>query len=99
MALATKQFNEQKYISDVVKYEVQAYSRDDAIIKAGSVAMPIGTVLGRDTSGDFKPLDPNATTGEQVVAAVLLSPVVVSTLDTDVVILRRHALVADNGLV
>lgn len=100
MSLKTQTFDGNKHMSDVVKYDVQSYSRDDAIIASGSGELEIGTVLGVvSASGKFKPVNPDATTGEQVAAAVLLTAVDASEADADAVVLSRHATVADGGLI
>lgn len=92
--------NENNYMADVVKYDISLYSRDTRMVAANSGKLAIGAVLGRKADGNFAPLDPAATTGEQVAAGVLLKYVdATGTDDVKAVILTRHAIVADRALI
>ena len=60
--------------SDIVWDEGKnRFSRDTDVLAAGSGKVLIGTILGKVTNGGkFKPLDPAATDGSQIAAAIIL---------------------------
>jgi ribosomal protein L24 len=99
---------EGKYISDIVKYDVELYSRDTVTVVSGANKLEIGTVLGVNAAGKYVQCDPSATvtvSGDAVPAphsvaqAVLLVDVDASSADIEAVALARHAVVADAELV
>ena len=84
-----------------MKYEApNLYSRDVATIASGQ-NLPLGTVLGRNTSdGKHYAIDPAATDGTETAAAVLAVDTDATHADrTDAVLIARHAIVAKTALV
>lgn len=95
-------FKEGRNIGDVVKWEVfQDYSRDAGVLAAGAGDVEIGLVLGQKADGNFAPINPTATTGEQVATGVLLNNLTATdtATDVDVTILARAALVSQSQLI
>lgn len=98
-------YTEGNYIADVVKYEVQEYSREEVTIASGSGNLEAGTVLEIDAlSGKYQPLsftpadDPDpAVYGTP--AAVLIKDVDATDADATGLVVARHAIVADNKLI
>ncbi len=87
--------------SDVVKDEGKnRFSRDTDILATGSGKVQVGTVLGKvNATGKFKPLDPTATDGTQIAAAIILQPANASAADVEVVNLKRRSQVVLQSLV
>lgn len=90
-------------LGDLVKREFDPdYSRETVTLKAG-IAYPLGAVLGRVTATGLYALSPAATTtgleGAEIACAVLLTPVAVSSTDSQALALvRGPAIVADRAL-
>ncbi|MBQ8465721.1 MAG: head decoration protein [Alphaproteobacteria bacterium] len=101
-------YSEGNYIGDVVKYEVQEYSRESVTIKSGSGKLKAGAVLEIDSStGKYQPLSFTAAsgTGQSATAAVYGTPAAVLIKDVDAtsadvagLVVARHAIVAENKL-
>lgn len=108
-------------ISNLVKYEDdlgrKGVTREEVVINvAAETTLTTGSVLGQVTSsGKYEPRDPDATTGEEASAAVLLfgagsnglfdqtSVTIPAATDTTVIVLKpavgSYAVVADESLV
>lgn len=87
-------------LGDWLKYEEDnLYSRDQVTVAAGQ-NLKTGTVVGKITaSGKMTQLAPGATDGSENAAGVLLADVDASAADAPGVIIARHAVCADKGLV
>ena len=92
--------NESNYLGDFLKYEApNLFSRENAVIGTGS-NLTLGAVLGRITAtGKYVLLAPAAVDGSQTAAAILLADAAAATADVKGLILARHGIVADHGLV
>ena len=91
---------ESNYLGDWLKFEEDnLYSRDEATVASGQ-NLATGTVIGVITaSGKVTQLAPGASDGSQNAAGVLLNAVDASTGDKPGVIIARHAICSDKGLV
>lgn len=80
-------------VGDIVKDEGDnRYSRDEDVLASGSGVVRLGTVLGKVTSsGKFAPLDPAASDGTKVAAAIILETADATSEDRTVVNLKRRA--------
>jgi hypothetical protein len=88
-------------LGDLLKYEApNLYSREAATVAAGQ-NLVIGTVLGRKTAdGKLHTLDPAASDGTEVAAAVLATDTDATLIDRDdAITIVRHAIVARGALV
>jgi hypothetical protein len=96
--------NENPRITDVLLYADGVsvnYVTDNVTVASGTVASPIGQVLGQITaSGKFVQVNPSASDGSQNAAAVLLTPIVATlTADTTLVaVTRGPAILKSAGL-
>jgi hypothetical protein len=92
--------SEGKYLGDWLKHEEDnLYSRDKATVISGQ-NLGTGTVVGIITaSGKVTQLAPGASDGSQNAAGVLLNAVDASAADKQGVIIARHAMCSDKGLV
>ena len=91
---------ESDYLGDWLKFEEDnLYSREEVTVITGQ-NLGTGTVIGIITaSGKVMQLAPGAADGSQNAAGVLLLPVDATTGDQAGVIIARHALCSDKGLV
>ena len=91
---------EPNYLGDWLKFEEDNnYSRDKVTVASGQ-NLATGTVVGVITaSGKVTQLAPGASDGSQNAAGVLLNAVDASTGDKPGVIIARHAVCSDKGLV
>ena len=91
---------EPNYLGDWLKFEEDnLYSRDKVTVASGQ-NLATGTVVGVITaSGKVTQLAPGASDGSQNAAGVLLNAVDASTGDKPGVIIARHAVCSDKGLV
>jgi hypothetical protein len=91
---------EPNYLGDWLKFEEDnLYSRDRVTVASGQ-NLKTGTVVGIVTaSGKAKQLAPSASDGSQNAAGVLVGDVDASAADTPGVIIARHAICSDKGLV
>jgi hypothetical protein len=92
--------SESNYLGDVLKYEApNLFSRDEVTLTAGNLAL--GAVVGRKapTVAVTPELAPGASDGSQNAAGVLLNAVDASAADKQGVIIARHAMCSDKGLV
>jgi hypothetical protein len=95
---------EGKYPSDWLKWEEEGYySREQVTILAGSGTdrvLTSGMVMGKITSGGkYVQLTPGASNGSETVAGILFDDVTAEVgVDTQGVIIKRMAVVTDNGL-
>jgi len=91
---------ESKYLGDWLKFEEDnLYSRDKVTVASGQ-NLKTGTVVGILTAtGKVTQLAPSANDGSENAAGVLLSDVDASAADTPGVIIARHAICSDKGLV
>jgi hypothetical protein len=91
---------ESNYLGDWLKYEEDnLYSRDEVTVASGQ-SLATGTVIGVITaSGKVTQLAPAASDGSETAAGVLLNPVDASAGDQPGVIIARHAICSDKGLV
>ncbi len=88
-------------LGDLLKYEApNRYSREVATIAAGQ-NLPLGTVLGSNTSdGKHYVIDPTATDGTETAIGVLANAIDASNADRDdAIVIVRHAIVAKTALV
>lgn len=92
--------SESNYLGDWLKFEEDnLFSRDEVTVISGQ-NLGTGTVIGKITaSGKITQLAPGASDGSENAAGVLLLPVDATTGDQAGVIIARHALCSDNGLV
>lgn len=93
-------------IGNLVKYEfliAHGYTREIVTVNTtDATELSIGSVLGKVTAdGKYKPRDPDASTGEEVSAAVVVeNKSVPASTDTEVaVMVRGPSILADNALV
>lgn len=91
---------ESNYLGDWLKFEEDnLYSREEVTVIAGQ-NLGTGTVIGIITaSGKVTQLAPGAADGSENAAGVLLLPVDATAADQPSVIIARHALCSDKGLV
>jgi len=91
---------ESNYLGDWLKFEEDnLYSRDKVTVASGQ-NLKTGTVVGIITaSGKVKQLAPSANDGSENAAGVLIGDVDASAADTPGVIIARHAICSDKGLV
>lgn len=91
---------EQNYLGDWLKFEEDnLYSREEVTVVSGQ-DLGTGTVIGIITaSGKVTQLAPGAADGSENAAGILLLPVDATTGDQAGVIIARHALCSDKGLV
>ena len=92
--------SESNYLGDWLKFEGDnLYSRDEVTVASGQ-NLATGTVIGVITaSGKVTQLAPAASDGSQNAAGVLLNAVDASAADRPGVIIARHAICSDKGLV
>jgi len=92
--------NEANYLGDWLKWEEDnLYSREKVTVASGQ-NLDTGTVVGVITaSGKVTQLAPTAEDGSQNAAGVLLNAVDASSGDKPGVIIARHAVCSDKGLV
>lgn len=93
--------NETPRIADTLLYEggeVVNFVRDAATLASGTIASPIGQVLGKITAtGKYVQVAPAASDGSQTAAAVLLTPITATLgADTTVVVISRGPAVLKN---
>lgn len=87
-------------LGDLLKFEgPNLYSREAAVVAAGQ-NLQLGTVVGIHTATDkVHALDPSATDGTEVAAAVLIFDCDATLAErADAVVIRRHAIVARKAL-
>lgn len=91
---------EGNYLGDWLKFEEDnLFSRDEVTVISGQ-NLVTGTVVGIITAtGKVTQLAPGASDGSQNAAGVLLNAVDASAADKPGVIVARHAICADKGLV
>jgi hypothetical protein len=91
---------ESNHLGDWLKFEEDnLYSRDEVIVASGQ-NLAAGTVVGVITSsGKVTQLAPAASDGSENAAGVLLNAVDASAADKPGVIVARHAICSDKGLV
>ena len=91
---------EPNYLGDWLKFEEDnLYSRDQVTVASGQ-NLKTGTVVGIITaSGKATQLAPSANDGSENAAGVLIGDVDASAADTPGVIIARHAICSDKGLV
>ena len=91
---------EPNYLGDWLKFEEDNhYSRDEVIVASGQ-NLAAGTVVGVITaSGKVTQLAPGASDGSQNAAGVLLNAVDATAGDQPGVIVARHAICSDKGLI
>ena len=91
---------ESNYLGDWLKFEEDSlYSRDQVTVASGQ-NLKTGTVVGIVTAtGKVTQLAPSASDGSENAAGVLLGDVDASAADTPGVIIARHAICSDKGLV
>ncbi len=91
---------EGNYLGDWLKFEADnLYSRDEVTVVSGQ-NLKTGTVVGIITaSGKVTQLAPAAADGSQNAAGALLLDVDASAADKAGVVLARHAICSDKGLV
>ena len=88
-------------LGDLLKYEApNLFSRETATIAAGQ-NLALGTVLGKATADDtWHALNPSATDGTEIAAAVLAVDTDATLADRDdALLIARHAIVARSALV
>lgn len=91
---------ESNYLGDILKYEAPSlFSRDQVTVISGQ-NLAIGTVVGIITaSGKVTILAPAAADGSQTAAGVIVAAVDASAADAKGVMIARHSIVSDAGLV
>ncbi len=91
---------ESNHLGDWLKYEEDnLYSRDEVTVISGQ-NLATGTVVGVITaSGKVTQLAPGASDGSETAAGVLVNAVDASAADRPGVIIARHAICSDKGLV
>ena len=91
---------EPNYLGDWLKFEEDnLYSRDQVTVASGQ-NLKTGTVVGIITAtGKASQLAPSANDGSENAAGVLIGDVDASAADTPGVIIARHAICSDKGLV
>jgi hypothetical protein len=91
---------EPNFFADWLKFEEDnLYSRDEVIVASGQ-NLATGTVVGIVTAGGkAAQLAPAASDGSENAAGVLLHPVDASAADQPGVVIARHAICSDKGLV
>jgi hypothetical protein len=92
--------SESNYLGDWLKFEEDnLYSRDEVTV-AGGQNLATGTVIGVITaSGKVTQFTPGASDGSETAAGVLVHSVDASAADQPGVIIARHAICSDKGLV
>jgi hypothetical protein len=92
--------SESQYLADWLKFEEDnLYSRDQVTVPSGQ-NLKTGTVVGIITaSGKVTQLAPSANDGSENAAGVLIGDVDASAADKPGVIIARHAICSDKGLV
>jgi len=91
---------EPNYLGDWLKFEEDnLYSRDQVTVASGQ-NLKTGTVVGIVTAtGRVRQLAPSANDGSQNAAGVLVGDVDATAGDKPGVIIARHAICSDKGLV
>ena len=99
--MATKIFEEGRYVGDVVKF-----SRENVTVAKSNGKLEIGTVLEVGTDGKYKPLSYTAAITETSApaktgtpAAVLIQNIDTTEGDVRAVAIVRHAVVVEQELV
>lgn len=97
----TNKYTEGNYIADIVKYEVQEYSREVVTLKSGVGALKAGAVLEIDVeSGKYQPLSYNEEGPVYgTPTAVLIKDADATSADVTGIVVARHAIVAENKLI
>ncbi len=87
-------------IGDLIKYEApQRYSREQETVLNGQT-LELGAVVGKVTATDkLVELAPAASDGSEVAYGVLVEDAAPSGADGQAVVIRRHAMLADNKVV
>ena len=88
-------------LGDLLKYEApNLFSRETATIAAGQ-NLSLGTVLGKSTADDtWHALDPAASDGTEIAAAVLAVDTDATLADRDdALLIARHAIVARSAVI
>ncbi len=96
--------SEGKYVHDLVKYDVEIYSRETVSIKSGSGELEIGTVLELDSTGAYKPLtytaaESNTSASVGTPAGVLIKKVDATSAAVNATIIARQAVVVEDELI
>lgn len=93
-------YTEPKYLSDVLIVEVAPnWTKQNGLLAATTIALVIGTVLSKDASGIYQPIDFAATDGTEDAVAVLATHADINTSQQKIVLIARGATVAKNELV
>lgn len=93
-------YTEPKHLSDVLLVEVaQGWTKQNALLAATTVALSIGTVLSKNATGIYQPIDFAAVDGTEDAVAVLATNADISTGQQKTVVIARGATVAKNQLV
>ena len=93
-------YTQPKHLSDVLLVEVaQGWTKQNALLAATTVALSIGTVLSKDATGIYQPIDFAAVDGTEDAVAVLATNADISTGQQKTVVIARGATVAKNQLV
>ena len=77
----------------------QGWTKQNALLAATTVALSIGTVLSKDATGIYQPIDFAAVDGTEDAVAVLATNADISTGQQKTVVIARGATVAKNQLV
>ena len=88
-------------LGDLLKYEAPSlFSRETGTIAAGQ-NLSLGTVLGKSTADDtWHALDPAASDGTEIAAAVLAVDTDATLADRDdALLIARHAIVARSAVI
>ena len=88
---------EGNYVNDIVKYEVQEYSREVVSIKNGAGNLKAGTVLEMSSDG-YIPLTYNSNK-LGIPACVLIKDVDATKYKQNGIVIIRHGIVAENKLI
>jgi len=75
-----------------------SYSREGVTVAQAAEVIKAGTVMGKRANGKYYQLDPDATTGEEDVAAILYGDVDSTDGDAKGAVILRHAEVRANDL-
>lgn len=93
-------YTEPKYLSHVLIVEVAPnWTKQNGLLAATTIALVIGTVLSKDASGIYQPIDFAATDGTEDAVAVLATHADINTSQQKIVLIARGATVAKNELV
>lgn len=93
-------YTEPKTLGDVLKVEVAAgWTKQRGKLAATTVALPIGFVLAKLTTGEYAPVDFAGTGAAKKAAAVLITPADIATGQQKIVVIARGATVSKKNLV